>query len=108
MPRAATTADIFNAIAEPRRREILAFLAHEERSVGDIVVALGMGQPSVSKHLRVLRHVSLVHVRRDGRQVRYRTDAQALRPIHEWSGMFQRYWKQQLLRIKELAENPTK
>ena len=106
MPRAATTADIFNAIAEPRRREILAFLAQEERSVGDIVVALGMGQPSVSKHLRVLRHVSLVHVRRDGRQIRYRTDAQALRPIHEWAGMFERYWRQQLIRIKELAENP--
>jgi DNA-binding transcriptional ArsR family regulator len=106
VPRAATTADIFNAIAEPRRREILAFLAQEERSVGDIVVALGMGQPSVSKHLRVLRHVSLVHVRRDGRQIRYRTDAQALRPIHEWAGMFERYWRQQLIRIKELAENP--
>jgi DNA-binding transcriptional ArsR family regulator len=105
VPRAATTADVFNAIAEPRRREILAFLAQEERSVGDIVVALGMGQPSVSKHLRVLRHVSLVQVRRDGRQIRYRTDAQALRPIHEWAGMFERYWRQQLMRIKELAEN---
>jgi DNA-binding transcriptional ArsR family regulator len=105
--RAATTADIFNAIAEPRRREILMYLAHQERSVGDIVVALGLGQPSVSKHLRVLRHVSLVQVRRDGRQIRYRTDAQALRPIHEWAGRFERYWRQQLLRIKELAENQT-
>ena len=106
MARAATTADIFNAIAEPRRREILLYLAHQERSVGDIVVALGLGQPSVSKHLRVLRHVSLVQVRRDGRQIRYRTDAQALRPIHEWTGRFERYWRQQLIRIKELAENP--
>ena len=108
MARAATTADIFNAIAEPRRREILLYLAHQERSVGDIVVALGLGQPSVSKHLRVLRHVSLVQVRRDGRQIRYRTDAQALRPIHEWTGRFERYWRQQLIRIKELAENPAK
>jgi DNA-binding transcriptional ArsR family regulator len=105
--RAATTADIFNAIAEPRRREILMYLAHQERSVNEIVVALGLGQPSVSKHLRVLRHVSLVQVRRDGRQIRYRTDAQALRPIHEWTSRFERYWRQQLIRIKELAENPT-
>ena len=70
MPRAATTSDVFNAIAEPRRRDILGYLAPQERAVGDIVVALGLAQPSVSKHLRVLRDVGLVDVRRDGRQAR--------------------------------------
>jgi DNA-binding transcriptional ArsR family regulator len=104
MPRAATTSDAFNAIAEPRRRDILNFLALQERPVGDIVVNLGLGQPSVSKHLRVLRDVGLVHVRRDGRQMLYRTNAEAIRPLHDWAGKFERFWRHQLLRVKERAE----
>ena len=76
MPRAATTSDSFNAIAEPRRRDILNYLALQERPVGDIVDQLGLDQPSVSKHLRVLRDVGLVHVRREGRQIFYRTNAE--------------------------------
>ena len=104
MPRAATTSDPFNAVAEPRRREILDYLAPAERSVGDIAVTLGASQPSISKHLNVLRNVGLVHVRRDGKNVLYRTNADALRPLHEWTGTFQRYWGQQLRRIQEHAE----
>jgi DNA-binding transcriptional ArsR family regulator len=104
MPRAATTSDTFNAIAEPRRRDILDYLAPRERPVGDIVVALGLAQPSVSKHLRVLRDVGLVEVRRDGRQVFYRTNAEGIRPLHEWTGRFERYWRHQLTRVKERAE----
>lgn len=104
MPRAATTSDIFNAIAEPRRRDILVYLARSDRPVGDIVDALGMEQPSVSKHLRVLRDVGLVHVRRDGRRVLYRTNARAIRPLHEWAGRFERYWSHQLSRVKARAE----
>src|SRR4030095_5348203 len=104
MPRAATTSDTFNAIAEPRRRDILDYLASRERPVGDIVVALGLAQPSVSKHLRVLRDVGLVDVRRDGRQILYRTNVDAIRPLHEWTGRFERYWRNQLSRIKERAE----
>ncbi len=104
MPRAATTSDVFNAIAEPRRRDILVFLARDDRPVSDIVDALGMEQPSVSKHLRVLRDVGLVHVRREGRHMLYRTNAHALRPLHEWAGHFERYWSHQLLRVKERAE----
>ena len=96
MPRAATTSDTFNAIAEPRRRDILDYLAPRERPVGDIVVALGLAQPSVSKHLRVLRDVGLVEVRRDGRQVFYRTNAEGIRPLHEWTSRFERYWRNQL------------
>lgn len=107
MPRAATTSDGFNAIAESRRREILNFLALQERPVGDIVNALGLEQPSISKHLRVLRDVGLVSVRRDGRQKLYRTNAQAIRPLHEWTGMFERFWRHQLTRIKERAEAKT-
>jgi DNA-binding transcriptional ArsR family regulator len=104
MPRAATTSDAFNAVAEPRRREILNYLVLQEHSVGDIVTTLDMEQPSVSKHLRVLRDVGLVHVRRDGRHMLYRTNAEAIRPLHEWAGTFERYWRHQLLRVKERAE----
>src|SRR5437868_8346478 len=85
MPRASTTSDAFNAIAEPRRRDILNFLALQERPVGDIVASLGFEQPSVSKHLRVLHEVGLVTVRRDGRHMLYRTNAEAIRPLHEWT-----------------------
>lgn len=104
MPRAATTSDIFNAIAESRRREILELLAGRERPVGDIVEMLNLEQPSVSKHLRVLRDVDLVRARRDGRQMLYRTNAEALRPLHEWAGGFKQYWRNHLQRIKERAE----
>jgi len=108
MPRAATTSDPFNAVAEPRRRDILEFLASRERPVNDVVSALSLAQPSVSKHLRVLRHVGLVEVRRDGRQLLYRTNAKAIQPLHEWSGRFERYWESQLLRIKDRAERQAK
>jgi DNA-binding transcriptional ArsR family regulator len=104
MPRASTTSDAFNAVAEPRRREILNFLAFQERPVGDIVASLGLGQPSVSKHLRVLRDVGLVSVRRDGRNMLYRTNAEAIRPLYEWTETFERFWRNQLNRIKERAE----
>jgi DNA-binding transcriptional ArsR family regulator len=104
MPRAATTSDTFNAIAEPRRRDILDYLAPRERPVGDIVIALGLAQPSVSKHLRVLRDVGLVEARRDGRQIFYRTNAEGIRPLHEWTTRFERYWRHQLRRVKERAE----
>ena len=104
MPRASTTSDAFNAVAEPRRRDILSFLALDERSVGDIVDALSLEQPSVSKHLRVLKDVGLVHVRRDGRHMLYRTNADAIRPLHEWTETFERFWRHQLTRIKERAE----
>jgi len=106
VPRAATTSDAFNAVAEPRRREILNYLALEERPVGDIVQALGLEQPSVSKHLRVLLDVGLVRVRRDGRHMLYQTDAEAIRPLHEWTRTFEHLWRNQLNRIKERAERP--
>ena len=107
MARAATTSDAFNAVAEPRRREILSYLATQERPVTDIVDPLGLEQPSVSKHLRVLRDVGLVHVRRDGRQKFYRTNAEAIRPLHEWSETFARMWRHQLDRVSERAEQNT-
>ena len=104
MPRAATTSDVFNAIAETQRRDILVYLAPQERHVSDIVARFNVSQPSVSKHLRVLRHVGLVEARRDGRQMFYRTNAEAIRPLHEWTGIFQQYWRHQLTRVKERAE----
>ena len=104
MPRASTTSDAFNAIAEPRRRAILTYLALAERPVGDIVATLRLGQPSVSKHLRVLRNVGLVRVRREGRHKLYRTNAAAIRPLHEWTATFERFWRHQLQRIKDRAE----
>jgi DNA-binding transcriptional ArsR family regulator len=104
MARAATTSDAFNAVAEPRRRAILSYLALQERPVGEIVDSLGWEQPSVSKHLRVLLEVGLVNVRRDGRRMLYRTNAEAIRPLHEWTETFERFWRHQLSRIKERAE----
>ena len=108
MPRAATTSDAFNAVAEPRRREILNFLALQEHPVGEIVDSLNLEQPSVSKHLRVLREVGLVSVRRDGRRMLYRTNAEAIRPLYEWTSTFERFWRHQLSRIKERAEAQAK
>jgi DNA-binding transcriptional ArsR family regulator len=104
MPRAATTSDVFNAVAEPRRRDILAFLAPRERPVSDIVARLDIDQPSVSKHLRVLRATGLVHMRCQGRQKLYRTNAHALRPMHDWTATFEQYWSHQLNRIRQRAE----
>ena len=104
MARASTTSDPFNAIAETHRRQILEFIAGDERSVTDIADALELRQPSVSKHLQVLRDVGLVRVRRDGRRSLYRIDAETLRTIHDWSGMFARHWRGQLRRIKAHAE----
>ena len=104
MARATTTSDAFNAVAEPRRREILNFLALQERPVSEIVEAMGWEQPSVSKHLRVLRAVGLVAMRRDGRRKLYRTNAQAIRPLHEWTSTFEKFWRHQLARVKERAE----
>ena len=104
VPRASTTSDPFNAIAEPRRRDILEFLAGDERSVSDIVDALEMAQPSVSKHLQVLRDVGLVHVRRAGRRTLVRINPDTLRTIHDWVALFERHWRGHLRRIKAHAE----
>jgi len=104
MARAATTSDAFNAVAEPRRRAILELLAAGERSVGDLVVRLRLEQPSVSKHLGVLRRVGLVRARRHGRQILYEANPEGIRPMHEWTKTFERLWAHQLLRVKERAE----
>ncbi|HXE33893.1 MAG TPA: metalloregulator ArsR/SmtB family transcription factor [Verrucomicrobiae bacterium] len=104
MTRAATTSDAFNAVAEPRRRDILNYLAMQERSVTEIVDAMEIEQSSVSKHLKVLKGVGLVEVRREGRLMFYHVNAMAIRPLHEWTSTFERLWRHQLLRIKERAE----
>ena len=92
MARAATTADAFNAVAEPRRRRILDVLSRGERSVNDLVRSLRVAQPQVSKHLRVLREVGLVHVRDAGRQRLYRVNGRRLKPIHDWVKHYERAW----------------
>jgi DNA-binding transcriptional ArsR family regulator len=92
MARAATTADAFNAVAEPRRRQILDALAGGERPVNDLVRSLGLAQPQVSKHLRVLREVGAVDVRDEGRQRLYRLNGRALKPIHDWVKEYERTW----------------
>ena len=92
MARAATTTDAFNAVAEPRRREILDALAGGERPVNDLVRMLGLTQPQVSKHLRVLREVGAVDVRDEGRQRLYRLNGRALKPIHDWVRTYERSW----------------
>ena len=104
MPRAATTSDVFNAVAESRRRDILALSRRRERPVGDIVAALELGQPSVSKHLKVLRDVGLVHVRREGRQIFYRTNPRRSGRCTNGRSTFERFWRHQLTRVKERAE----
>ena len=108
MARAATTADAFNAVAEPRRREILDLLAAGERPVNDLVTLLGLAQPLVSKHLRVLREVGLVTVRDDGRQRLYRVNAQPLKGIHDWVATYEHEWSQRLdlleMVVRELKE----
>ena len=94
MARAATTTDVFNAIAEPRRRELLDALATGERSVSELMRRLELPQPMVSKHLRVLREVGAVRVRDDGRRRLYRVDAQALKPIHDWVSNYEQMWSE--------------
>ncbi|MGF9648127.1 metalloregulator ArsR/SmtB family transcription factor [Pseudarthrobacter oxydans] len=92
MARAATTTDTFNAVAEPRRREILDALTHGERPVNELVELLGLAQPQVSRHLRVLREVGAVDVRDEGRRRLYRLNPQALKPIHDWVSGYQHLW----------------
>src|SRR4051795_7154756 len=99
MARAATTADVFNAVAEPRRREILDVLAGGERPVGELVDLLGLNQPQVSKHLRVLREVGAVDVRDEGRQRLYRVNGRALKPLHDWVAGFERTWEERFERL---------
>jgi DNA-binding transcriptional ArsR family regulator len=107
MARAATTSDAFNAVAEARRRDILNYLALQERSVSEIVDALEIEQPSVSKHLKVLKDVGLVDARREGRQMLYRVNGMAIRPLWEWTTSFERLWRHQLAKVKENAEKKT-
>jgi DNA-binding transcriptional ArsR family regulator len=102
--RAATTADAFNAVAEPRRREILDALAGGERPVNDLVELLGLAQPQVSKHLKVLRDVGLVDVRHAGRQRMYRLDGRPLRSIHEWVKNYEQAWEERFAAFDAVLE----
>ena len=105
MARAATTTDVFNAVAEPRRREIIALLSNgKEWAVNDVVVRMRMAQPAVSKHLGVLRKVGVVTTVKRGQHRMYRLEAAKLKPIHDWVKTFERYWTDQISRIKERAE----
>ena len=104
MARAATTTDAFNAVAEPRRRQILDVLAAGERPVNDLVRLLGMSQPLVSKHLRVLREVGAVDVRDEGRQRLYRLNGHALKPIHDWVRNYERFWSERFDRLDDVLE----
>lgn len=105
MARAATTTDVFNAIAEPRRREIIGMLSDGgEHAVGDVVVRLRMPQPAVSKHLGVLRKVGMVTVSKRGQMRYYRLNAKELKPVHDWVKVYERFWTHTLDRIKVRAE----
>ena len=104
MARAATTTDAFNAVAEPRRREILDLLAKGERPVNDLVRQLRLGQPQVSKHLRVLREVGLVDVREHGRHRLYRLNGRPLKPIHEWVKSYEQAWNERFDRLDEVLD----
>lgn len=104
MARAATTTDAFNAVAEPRRRQILDLLAGGERPVNDLVSALELTQPQVSKHLKVLRDVGLVEVRDDGRRRLYRLKGHALKPIHDWVKAYERMWSEAFDRMDVVLE----
>jgi DNA-binding transcriptional ArsR family regulator len=105
MPRAATTTDVFNAIAEPRRRQIIEVLAQRgSLAVGTLVVALGLPQPAVSKHLGVLRQVGVVSAENSGRQRVYRLHTQELKTVYDWAKSFEQFWSRQLDRIKQRAE----
>lgn len=104
MARTPTTHDPFNAVAEPKRRQVLEALGRQELSVNDIVQKLGWKQPMVSKHLGVLKQVGLVSERRVGRQRLYRVNAERLRPIYEWVAPFERYWSERFDRLDEVLE----
>ena len=105
MPRAATTSDVFNAIAEPWRRELIDLLVKgKEHAVGDLVLRLHMPQPTVSRHLGVLRKVGVVTVSKRGPLRLYRLNAEELKPVHDWVKMYERFWTHQLDRIRERAE----
>ena len=104
MARAATTTDAFNAVAEPRRRQILDLLASGERPVNDLVRLLGISQPLVSKHLRVLREVGAVEVRDEGRRRLYRLNGRALKPIHDWVKDYERFWSERFDRLDVVLE----
>jgi DNA-binding transcriptional ArsR family regulator len=104
MARAATTTDAFNAVAEPRRREILDLLAGGERPVGDLVRELDLPQPQVSKHLRVLREVGAVEVRSEGRRRLYRLNGRALKPIHDWVSEYERTWSERFAQLDAVLE----
>lgn len=105
MARATTTSDVFNAVAEPRRREIVSLLAEgDRRSVGQIVASLGLAQPAVSKHLGVLLAVGVVTVEQQGKERFYSLNPQALKPVHDWVKPFEQFWTSQLDRIKQRAE----
>jgi DNA-binding transcriptional ArsR family regulator len=104
MARAATTADAFNAVAEPRRRQILDVLAGGERPVNDLVLELRLAQPVISKHLRVLKQVGLVTVREEGRQRMYRLEGQPLKPIHDWVKNYERSWSERFDRLDVVLE----
>ena len=104
MARAATTTDAFNAVAESRRRQILDILTAAERTVNDMVRLLGLSQPQVSKHLRVLREVGAVDVREEGRQRLYRLNARALKPIHDWVKNYERSWSERFDRLDGVLE----
>ena len=105
MARAATTTDAFNAVAEPRRREILDALADGERAVNDLVSALGLAQPQVSKHLRVLREVGVVAVRGEGRQRLYRLNGPALKPIHDWVKAYESTWTERFELLDDVLDD---
>jgi DNA-binding transcriptional ArsR family regulator len=105
MARAATTADAFNAVAEPRRRQILDVLAGGERPVNDLVARLGLAQPQVSKHLRVLRQVGLVAVRDEGRHRLYRLKGQPLKQIHDWVKNYERTWNERFEAMDDVLED---
>jgi DNA-binding transcriptional ArsR family regulator len=102
--RAATTADAFNAVAEPRRRQILDALAGGERAVNDLVRLLGLAQPQVSKHLRVLREVGAVAVQDEGRQRLYRLNGHALKPIHDWVKSYERSWSERFEQLDAVLD----
>jgi DNA-binding transcriptional ArsR family regulator len=105
MARAATTSDVFNAIAERQRRDILVLLRAGEEPVTELARELGMTQPGASKHLRVLREVGLVRDRKAGRQRLYGLDARGLRPVHEWTGGFERFWDESFARLEEYLQD---
>jgi DNA-binding transcriptional ArsR family regulator len=105
MARAATTADAFNAVAEPRRRRILDLLADGERPVNELVTRLGLAQPQVSKHLRVLREVGLVEVRDEGRRRMYSLNGRSLKPIHDWVKGYERLWAERFGALDEVLED---